>query len=343
MMQGGAGMSVNGQLKIRIERQQNPVADEVSALTAVVRPILEGILFALKHEIVANTGGYDKISLAMLARLYRPGDGDCGLCFEWAIHDAMNRNDQNVVGKVHEAIKRHCKVPGTTPSSILFGAEKNGALKLIDTASGRLTEESRILVGKAGQPIKLKRYINVLAAAFRRPNIRAYLPYSISGLWKADLFIGNTDRDRWIGTSVKINPQHLEPARGLRLGIVPSKQGKSDRIFHDEMKNLVICPIPHDGSFMETFYQGWGIVQQFINADALMPKEVFLPRPAERQVAKYLLDRRAYPVLDVVEALKPLSQPELLETEEIQANYVSRGEEESKVGAIVAPRPCIIT
>jgi hypothetical protein len=198
-------------LQLRIERQQNTVADEVSALTAVVRPILEGTLFALKGDIVAQVGGHANVSLALLARLYRPGDGDCGLCFEWAVHDAMNRRDPLLLDRIAEALKRHCKVPGNESASILFGAEKTGALKLIDTANERLTDESRILVGDVGQPPKLKKYISTLAAAFRRHSARLALPYSISGLWKADLFVGHTDTDRWIGTSVKINPKDLEP------------------------------------------------------------------------------------------------------------------------------------
>jgi hypothetical protein len=327
------------QLELRIESQRNSVADEVSALTAVVRPILEGTLFALKRDLVATVGGYDKVTMELLARLYRPGDGDCGLCFEWAVHDAMNRKDPLVLERVTDAMA-HCNVPGKAPASILFGAEKNGALKLIDTASMILTDESRVLVGDVGQPAKLKRYMNLLAAAFRRPEVRFALPYSISGLWKADLFVGNTDRDRWIGTTVKINPKDLEPARGLRLGIVPSRQGRSDKITHDYQKNLVICPIPHDGAFMEVFYQGWGIVQQFIAADAQVPKEVALPRPPERQVAKYLADRRKFPVLDVIHALIPLSQPELLETTTQQVQVVPTREEPGKLGAVIAPKPC---
>ena len=221
------------------------------------------------------------MTLSLLARLYRPGDGDCGLCFEWAIHDAMNRLDPLVVERVADGLSRYCKVPGRAPASILFGAEKSGAVKVIDTAAGRLTDNSQVLVGSAGRPVKLKKYLNVLAAAFRRPETRLALPYSISGLWKADLFLGNSDTDRWVGTSVKINPRDLEPARGLRIGIVPSRQGRSDRVTFDTQKNLVVCPIPHDAAFMEVFYQGWGIVQQFIAADARMPKEVGLPRPAD--------------------------------------------------------------
>ncbi len=56
---------------IREQRQQNRVADEVSALTAVVRPILTGTLYALKTEVVAEAGGYNGVKLLMLPRLYK--------------------------------------------------------------------------------------------------------------------------------------------------------------------------------------------------------------------------------------------------------------------------------
>jgi hypothetical protein len=56
---------------IREQRQQNPVADEVLALTAVVRPILLGTLYALKNEVVSEAGGYEGVRLLMLPRLYK--------------------------------------------------------------------------------------------------------------------------------------------------------------------------------------------------------------------------------------------------------------------------------
>jgi len=64
-------------MQIRQERQLNPVADEVLALTAVVRPILLGVLFALKGDVVRQAGGRANITLALLARLYRAGDVAC--------------------------------------------------------------------------------------------------------------------------------------------------------------------------------------------------------------------------------------------------------------------------
>ena len=66
-------------MEIRTERQLNPVADEVSAITAVVRPILIGVLYALKSDVVAEAGGREGVKLKMLPRLRRTGDGDCGI------------------------------------------------------------------------------------------------------------------------------------------------------------------------------------------------------------------------------------------------------------------------
>jgi len=48
-------------IEIRTEIQNNPVADEVSALIAVVRPILEGLLYALKVDVVKSVATYDTV------------------------------------------------------------------------------------------------------------------------------------------------------------------------------------------------------------------------------------------------------------------------------------------
>ena len=170
--------------------------------------------------------------------MYRPGDGDIGICFEYAVHDAVKRGEPSVIEKVNDGMNRFCKVKENETASILFGAEKSGALQLIDTARGLLTDESRLLTGAQAQPVKLRRYINLLAAAFRRPTTRLYLPQSIRGAWKADLFLGMKDTDRWVGTSVKINATQLEGATGIRIGIVPSRYGNSDKITFDDSKNL---------------------------------------------------------------------------------------------------------
>jgi hypothetical protein len=273
-----------------------------------------------------------------LARNYKQGDGDCGICFEYAVHDAIRRGEASVMERVNDGLIR-CKIKGGDPSSILFGAEKSGSLQLIKTASELLTEDSRLLAGTRGQPCKLKRHIESVASALKRSAIRHQLPWSIGGLWKADLFLGRTAPDQWVGTTVKINRSHLEAARGLRVAIVPATQGKSDAIITETSKNLIVCPVPYDAAFMETFYCGWEIVQSFLAADAQVPKEVALPRPAARQVARYLADRRDYPVLDVIDALSVLAQPELLVTASGSEIETYDGIDATTTGAVLAPVP----
>lgn len=325
-------------MRIRLEDQVSPVADDVQALVAVVQPILLGVLFSLKHEIVAEIGKHSDISLKMLARIRRAGDGDCGICFEYAVHDAMNRGDPMVLDRIESALKI-CKVRGSTTRSILFGAEKNGTLNLIETARDILTDDSRLLTGIQAQPIRLRRYLDKIVDAFKNRNTKNGLPFSISGLWKADLFVGHADAERWVGITVKNNPTHLEGAQGLRIGIIPARTGFRvlDRVRLDESKNLVICPLLYDGEFMQKFYEGLQIVQAFLASDAQMPKPIMLPRPAHRQVAKMLEDRRDFSVLEIVDAIKPFAQPELLTTKEHEAGLETlRGE--TKTDLMVAPR-----
>jgi hypothetical protein len=332
-------MNHQEQLQLRLEFQENPVVDEVSAVTAIVRPILAGTLYSLKHEVVAEAGGHDSVKLFMLPRLRRPGDGDIGICFEYAVHDAINHRNPLISERIQDALHR-CNLLGADVASILFGAEKNGAVNLIQTASELLTDDSVLLYGTKGRPVKLRGHIWAVAAAFRRPDFRAILPQSISGLWKADLFTGNSDTDKWIGTTLKINRQQLEGARGLRLGIVPASQGETDAIVKDDSRNLVICPLPYDRSFMQAFYQAWEVVVQFLAADARVPAESFLPRPPSRQAARYLEDRRDFPVVAVIAALQHLAQPHLLRTQEQSAEVVqTRRVAVGTTTALLAPIP----
>lgn len=312
-------------MKLLIENQQNPVGSEVLARIAIIRPILTALLTGIKKEVLNELGGMENMKLFMLPRAYRDGCGDVGFCFEWAVHDAIRRQDPMVMERLSDASKL-CKLPGNSFQSILFGVEKSGKTRIIDTANQLLTDDSRILTGAQAQPPKLKAYMNRLAAAFHRPETRAALPSSINGLWKADLFYGSTDADRWLGTTLKINARHLEGAKGLRVGIVPSTQGSSDKVYKDDGKNLVICPIPYDGSFMELFYTGWRIVQQFIAADAKLPPPVALPAPADRQVAKELEMRRDFPVMAVIAALEAQSQTDLLAATEKSVDVITERE-----------------
>jgi hypothetical protein len=327
-------------MEIREERQAASVADVVQALIAVTRPIIVGVLYSIGIEFLdAYERDRGRVALKMLGRLRKESDGDTGVAFEYAIHDALLHTDPAVIERVADALKL-CRITGGDPASILFAIEKQGSKQLISTKLDLVTDESRVLSGKVGQPVKLKKHLNQLAAAFRRPTTRLNLPQSIRGLWKADLFLGSPDPDRWVGTTVKINPDHLESAPGLRIAIVPRRPGRSDAVLHNEQKNLVVCPIPHDGSFMEVFYEGLQIVQALCASDFKMPNVIDLPTPIQRQVAKVYVDRREFPVLDVIEATAKFAQPHLLETKTETVSSAPLGESANPdTGTVIGPFP----
>ena len=118
-------------LVIQREFQLSPVADPYSALIALVRPILQGLLYSLKQDVVSESGGYQNLKLKMLPRLRRASDGDVGICFEYAVHEAIREKNPMILERVNDALRNHCNVPGSNVESILFGAEKTGALQLI--------------------------------------------------------------------------------------------------------------------------------------------------------------------------------------------------------------------
>lgn len=325
-------------MEVREEHQQNPVADRVAALVAVTRPVIAGVLQSIGNEVLVGIEkSRGEVPLHLLGRLRKEGDGDCGIAFEYAVHDAVMNGQGTVVERVADALKQ-CRITRGDPASILFAIEKAGSQQLVSTQIDLITDTSRVLSGKQGQPVKLKNYLNQLAAAFRRPSTRLNLPQSINGLWKADLFLGSTDPDHWVGTTVKINPAQLEPARGLRVAIVPAQSGKRDAIRLDEQRNLVICPLPHDGSFMQVFYEGWRIVQALCSTGFKMPGEVMLPTPAEREVARIYVDRRNFTVGDVLDAIEPFAQPHLLTPKEESVSAVGFGSKaDAETSTVISP------
>ena len=308
-------------MEVREERQVNPVAEDVGALLAVTRPIIAGLLHSIGEEYLAAHGGRASMRLADLGRVRKANDGDLGVAFEYAVHDAIMNGTGVVVDRVATAL-RSCNISRGVPASILFAMEKTGSKQLVQTQRELITPDSRVLSGNRGQPVKLQRYMNQLAAAFHRPTTRPALPRSIQGLWKADLFLGSTVPDHWVGTSIKINPRALEGAAGLRIAIVPTSSGRSDAIRRDDHKNLIVCPLPHDYSFMQTFHEGMRIVQVLVARDFNMPSDAELPNPMHREVARVYVERRDYTVQEVLDAVAIFAQPELLDTSTEQLTSV---------------------
>lgn len=296
--------------------QKAAISDAVRSKFAMVVPVLEASLHSLPADRLQRLGGLAAITLRDLAREFRAGSGDAGICFEYAVHEAIASTHPLIHPLVSEVLEDFCRIRGGA-DSILFGPEKDGKIPILESVQDALTDDSQVYVGNAGRPPKLKRYIPQIIRAFRRNEERNRLPRSIAGLWKADLFAGNPQSEQWVGTTVKINPAHLQGARGLRIGIYP-KANARDTPRRDANLNLVRLPLPYDAAFMELFYKSFYLVKACLNADAQVPPPVSLPDAEDRFITQELQARRDFPVLQVIEVVRAMSQGDLLESTPVE-------------------------
>jgi hypothetical protein len=288
--------------------QQRVIFDIVSAKLSILVPILQACLYSLKKDRVERLGGADSITLYDLAREFREGCGDAGISFEYAVHHSIKSRNDLIYPLVCDVLDSFCGIQGHK-QSILFGPEKNGRIPVIETANQCLTNDSVVYVGNRGRPPKLKQYIPQIVKAFGSADERERLPRSIMGLWKTDIFVGSMETQEWVATSVKINHAHLEGAPGLRIGIYPqANQQDCPRL--DEGLNLIRLPLKYDNDFMEVFYQAFFLFRAFLKADARVPSPLYLPNSYDRLVAQQLEDRRSFRVVEVMDALRNMSQGE---------------------------------
>jgi len=134
----------------------------------------------------------------------REGAGDAGICFEYAVHHAIDTKNLLIYDLASEVLENFCSIRSGV-ESLLFGPAKDGVIPVIETVNDALTDASVVFVGNRGRPPRLKKYIPKRVNAFRRSEERNNLPRSIQGIQKADLFLGNPGPDQWVGTTVKIS------------------------------------------------------------------------------------------------------------------------------------------
>jgi hypothetical protein len=117
-------------MKLQTEEQSAQISDAARARIALALPVLKGVLFALQRDRVEGLGGHAKVTLSDLGREYRERSGDCGICFEYAVHDSLKAQDPKICPLLSEILEDHCGIKSGA-QSILFGAEKTGSIVLI--------------------------------------------------------------------------------------------------------------------------------------------------------------------------------------------------------------------
>lgn len=303
-------------MKYTLQIQQDSIAESTRARYSMIIPILTGMLYATKKDIIDQAGGYEKITLEMFCRIYLEHPGDYGICFEYALHKSIQDRDVSIHPRVSEVLGEFCGIKGDA-ESILFGAEKKGAVSIIETAKNILTDDSKILSGTQARPTFLKRHLDTISQAFRSSSHVEKLPQSIRGVWKADLFLGSSGSDYWVGTTLKTNRKDIEKAPGLRVALYPEERVKEGPRKED---NLIYCPLPYNGEFMQLFGASFQIVKQIIAANGKQPSRVALVYEDDQMVAKWLTDRAHFPLLAIIEALEPIKQPGLVVEQELSIN-----------------------
>lgn len=244
----------------------------------------------------------------MFCRVYNEHPGDYGICFEYALHHSIRRRQPSIYSKVSYVLDQFCGI-GNQAESILFGAEKGGKQSIIESAKSILTENSKLLPGTQAPPTFLKRHIENIALAMRQNTIAQSLPASIRGVWKADLFLGNPQTDCWVATTLKTNRAQIEEAPGLRIAIYPeARPNEEPRI----IGSLIHCPLPYNIEFMQVFGATFQIMKHLVAARGKQPSPVALVYYDDQEVAKWLSQRASYTVLQILEALEPIKQVDLL-------------------------------
>ena len=246
------------------------------------------------------------VRLADLSFLFSEGDGDVGICFEYAVHSCIASRNRFIYPIVSEALEKFCDIRGGV-ESILFGPEKQGFSEVLESAKGLLTDDARVLTGSRGTPL-LKKRLESIQSAFRDPDARSSLPSSIAGVWKADLFLGSRQSNRWVAATVKLNPWDVSWHPGLRVAIHPIRNG-------DELRDdagLVRIPLPYDFGFMHFFYQAFVIVRSLVRSGDRLPSPTEVIEPPARYIAEMQHRVRQRPIEEVVNHLRVLADEQLL-------------------------------
>jgi hypothetical protein len=148
-----------------------------------------------------------------------------------------------------------------------------------------------------------------IRSAHGNPDVRSNLPSAIAGIWKADLFLGTRESNRWVAATVKSNPRDVTWHPGLRVAIHPATKGYEELCDED---GLIRIPLPYDFGFMHYFHEAFAIVRSLLKSHDRPPSPHQVIDPAARYIAEKVHRFRKRPVREILEILRELADEGLL-------------------------------
>ncbi len=276
-------------------------------LVSVVGPIL----LARYHSIPAEPrGAREDLPLRMLGRRSSRA-AHPGPAFVYAVHDAVMRWDPDMLDHVREAL-RVAGISGRDVTSILLAINEREGRRLAWGEMGRLPANARLLSGRPGPPVKLKKHLEHIEAALASRSqlatrrARAELPPSISGVAEADVLLGSESSGQLLAAQILYRRPRRAPAPGIAMAIFPaSSNGRGARIERDESKGITVCPLPHDEGFTVAFRNAWQIAQDLLDSDFRIPKgPAYRASAVLREVAEIYSVRRDFLVTEVIDCAR---------------------------------------
>lgn len=239
------------------------------------------------------------------------GDG-----FEWAVHEAITGKEPLVLDPLAHAIKKASpKMVGSDPTSLMFGYERAKYLGFLDAVVDSAGVDPYLLPEGSGRPFRFGPWV---ALAAKGESAETRLSDRIKKIWKTDLFVSCTGRERYIAATVKSSFALLEGGRGLRIGIVPESTSNQHKpgVHYSEDHKLWLVTLPDPNGFTGLFNDAYNSVARAVCTLGKQDPPSYYAKPsAKAQKMQEQLEK--YPSVKVIEiegALNEAAQQNLVST-----------------------------
>ncbi len=321
-----------GSIPIRLTLQQTTI-DQAGSLAALVGSILTDCASSISADVGAEEIR-TQYTLDRIAREFGRLRVDCGLSFEYAVHDALRRSEGGVAERVSGALREYCGLTGTVPASILFGVGKNRGAGLVDTPKHLIAAGSTVkqLVGGAGKFAPMASWIERCADCFHSEG-EFHLPTSIRAYWRPRLLLGYADQGVWVPSSFI---QHSSVDLGLHVLLTPLNQDAGGQVRREDFQ-VVVCPIPVDGGFLSVFRRAWRCVRTLLAPDRNKHLAKPVIDPVDAELEGLLGSRRDRSLDELLVSLTSVGATSCFGLETRHVDYVNLGMQPIALGTILAP------